>query len=1029
MLPALLRYYRDCIAAQIEGGRALNVLAQKDCHALGLTVRQQRELGEQGQLVLASDAAQRLAQRTAVGGRDGTTELGALFVVGQLEVEGKSDRRICAPLLTAAVECEVDLGSATMKITASDQELSINYGLIAELLHDESGDLPSRLQSLSAIVPDFPIEDEEFQTFWDAFRLVAAGCELSDELPARQRQASPSSSPAATSLTKQGRLRFRNFYTPQIASDRQLRLLPATAIIHSRSAAPALSVLGDLEDAIDLDHEQLASTGAAAVFKPIAWDDAAPSAPDAPGVAAAKARDELPLPLSAPQQAAVESARDAPLTVVTGPPGTGKSYTITAMVLDALQSGRSVLITSHMDQALQVVADRVEALVGEVGVARSGGRAAQRALAKKLKRLTGPRGPQAPAEEELATRRRLLQEAHRELDVYSKRFEDVVAKERRWSELHGEGKRLEPVCPLPIHAWTPAELNSNRRLAGKAEANLQSVHWLWCWWGGWQLKRLRKRIAAPGHWELNWDELSELLHVQSVRVERAELERQLKTTFPANAMWRRLLELSRQRDQLALDVVSLRRAQCLAEMSGSARDRSQLRQFATLLRRRRHDLKEQIQVNLDAEVLLRAFPIWCCTNRSLNEILPCEPGLFDLVIIDEASQCDPATAAAALVRGKRAVVVGDPAQLTHVSFLSRAREQAAVVKHELAAAAHQRFRYRRSIYGIAADSVDQPHFFLLNEHFRSDPRIIAFSNREFYDDGLRVMTARPQPNAPDQDTPARSPLAVWQVAGKRRANSSVNEAEAAFVLQRIGHWIDHGAQGEPLSLGVISPFRDHADFILDRLVEQLTPQQLARHHLVVGTAHSLQGDEKDVVILSASVDPDAHSASLHFLQSPNLLNVALTRARQRLEVVTSVEAEQLPWGLWRRFLEDVASQCEASGSKTLPAARSNFQRAVFQRTQEQGWHCEPEFEAAGELVDFAVEASSEQTQPLAVCLDDAELRQSPQETLEMHWRLARAGWLLFRLPHRSWAADWHHCLLEMQSTTDFQSVERATPTR
>ena len=77
------------------------------------------------------------------------------------------------------------------------------------------------------------------------------------------------------------------------------------------------------------------------------------------------------------QEAIVRSARTAPLTVVTGPPGTGKSYTITAIVLDALLSGHTVLVASQMDKAVEVVADMVERLAGSFAIARSGGRTAQ----------------------------------------------------------------------------------------------------------------------------------------------------------------------------------------------------------------------------------------------------------------------------------------------------------------------------------------------------------------------------------------------------------------------------------------------------------------------------------------------------------------------------------------------------------------------------------------------------------------------------------------------------------------------------
>ena len=122
---------------------------------------------------------------------------------------------------------------------------------------------------------------------------------------------------------------------------------------------------------------------------------------------------------------------------------------------------------------------------------------------------------------------------------------------------------------------------------------------------------------------------------------------------------------------------------------------------------------------------------------------PPQPGLFDVVVIDEASQCDPALACVALMRAQRAVVVGDPHQLRHVCFLSHAREQAAFTQYELPAELRERFRYRRSLFDIAADAVDQQNLFFLREHFRSHPQIIGFSNHHFYDDALHLMTSRP----------------------------------------------------------------------------------------------------------------------------------------------------------------------------------------------------------------------------------------------------------------------------------------------
>ena len=87
-----------------------------------------------------------------------------------------------------------------------------------------------------------------------------------------------------------------------------------------------------------------------------------------------------------PLRRAIESDRLHSL-ILWGPPGTGKSYTITAIVLDALLRGQTVLVASQMDKAVEVVARQVEKIAGPYALARSGGRSAQRELADKIQDL------------------------------------------------------------------------------------------------------------------------------------------------------------------------------------------------------------------------------------------------------------------------------------------------------------------------------------------------------------------------------------------------------------------------------------------------------------------------------------------------------------------------------------------------------------------------------------------------------------------------------------------------------------------
>ena len=139
--------------------------------------------------------------------------------------------------------------------------------------------------------------------------------------------------------------------------------------------------------------------------------------------------------------------------------------------------------------------------------------------------------------------------------------------------------------------------------------------------------------------------------------------------------------------------------------------------------------------------------------------------------------------------------------------------------------------------------------------------------------------------------------------GRREERSSVNRQEVAAVLEivqsitrcRLGRRSTFDRDRQPVS----RPCRR-----CPRPADQdsCRPAYFERHAIVVGTAHALQGDEKDIVILSTSIDADSHPASLRFLENPNLFNVAITRARRQTDCRDIGVDGRLAGGLLREFL-------------------------------------------------------------------------------------------------------------------------------
>ncbi len=117
------------------------------------------------------------------------------------------------------------------------------------------------------------------------------------------------------------------------------------------------------------------------------------------------------------------------------------------------------------------------------------------------------------------------------------------------------------------------------------------------------------------------------------------------------------------------------------------------------------------------------------------------------------------------------------------------------------------------------------------------------------------------------------------VDGKQ--DEATSPAEVDAVLALLAKEVERTEPGgRSLTIGVASPFRAQAEAITEQIRERWTAEEIERVRLRVGTVHSFQGDERDVMVLSLAVGSDGEG--LRFLEDPNLFNVLVTRARRRV---------------------------------------------------------------------------------------------------------------------------------------------------
>jgi very-short-patch-repair endonuclease len=367
----------------------------------------------------------------------------------------------------------------------------------------------------------------------------------------------------------------------------------------------------------------------------------------------------------------------------------------------------------------------------------------------------------------------------------------------------------------------------------------------------------------------------------------------------------------------------------------------------------------------------KALPCWAVTSLSVRGRIPLKAGEFDLVVIDEASQCDIASALPLLFRAKRAVIIGDPQQLRHISRLSNQRDQALMVKHSLLDTMGPSWSYRANgFYDLAASRITSDSVVVLRDHHRSHAAIINFSNEFFYGGRLRVATNYSRLKRPS------GPAVRWvDVKGRvvrPLTGSAFNQEEAAAVVDELRRLVVE--QRFPGEIGVVTPFRAQANRI-DELVRQddALSAVLAARNFIAETAHRFQGDERDVILFSPVVSSGMPDTATGFLDSQgNIFNVGITRARGALIFVgdaTACAASSVGYlSAFAKYVADLSTRPESDANTqseppdtgtvypivSRPERVSDWEKKLYAALVEAGFRPHVQYEVDRYALDFAL---------------------------------------------------------------------------
>eukprot|EP00980_Cylindrotheca_fusiformis_P027759 scaffold22558_cov116-Cylindrotheca_fusiformis.AAC.8 len=286
------------------------------------------------------------------------------------------------------------------------------------------------------------------------------------------------------------------------------------------------------------------------------------------------------------------------------------------------------------------------------------------------------------------------------------------------------------------------------------------------------------------------------------------------------------------------------------------------------------------QEYLDAfDKCCRFIPCWIMTTGQISDYLPAEC-LFDLVIIDEASQSD-VTVLPGMLRGKQWLIVGDGKQVSPTeAFVSE--EEIDNLRAALPQSPFERsLMPGQSFFDLCAQAFPRGRV-VLSEHFRCAPDIIDFSNKQFYDDRLVPL------RLPRQSERLSPSLLDVRVNGRK--SGKTNAVEADKIVEMIQEHMNlPGSDVRPRSIGVISLIGDEQSrLIRGRLLDAVGPEKIARHDVLIGDPPTFQGAERDIVFLSMVCSRGSvptQSQLMHFQRA----NVAMSRARDRCVLVRSID--------------------------------------------------------------------------------------------------------------------------------------------
>ena len=1013
----LSQYLHDCVREEVKSSTFRNLKGDKDNKWIFL--KGEEQLFSTGAEFIPLEGSNpkltELMIQSDLGQKDKYLIYGYLFLVGKSS-KSKRQNEFLTPLLY--MPCKLERNGVNINCFPLDEVLSLNTGALAALMrkNDDEDEVDLLLEGILDVVPDLPITQEKLDIFLTTLKSLVPEIEIATNVDDYKEDDNVSKS--------------KDFYKEKIDGENvediieeeeteqakqkvkleKIAVTPQSAIILTKRPSVTAGVLHELtqiaekpsgiyrETALSIINEEYSQSKEKSVpmkdmnkitdFYPI-----------------------TPLSLSDSQLQVVKNIDNSKFVAVQGPPGTGKSQTIVNLVAHLVANGKTVLVASRMDKAVDVVAERLNDLGASHMALRAGRLNYQRQLSEELNNLLAQNNSDLDddIEDILLVDTKDMKDHLDMLKNIENKSETIIKLEKNWHDKLEEVEEQEKILGKKEYIKKTLKKGEIDMVAGiikVLEHNMEKAGFISKIANFTSLGQLKK-ILNLKDFDVNYETIGKLkqeLEFANMEWSLRKIEADIQKTGNLHMLAEQIRTMKRKQKSLATNILKNKRREALKELLRDENKRRRLKVHAKSLVANRKRLQTNILEEEDFRPLLEAFPCWCVTTYAVSDSLPLKPGMFDVAIIDEASQCDIASCFPILFRAKRAVIVGDDKQLPHLSFLEKAKEQSFLSQYGIPDKYQLMWRFRTNSMFDLADYYSM-NSVMLDEHFRSLPPIINFSNHEFYNDRIRVMR---------KDKPDENVLELVEVMdGKVDFDATRNLPEIEALVKRLHEIIiedERKNPDNPVTVGIISPFRAQVEQLKVSVSKVLSDYMIKKHQIEIGTAHTFQGDERDIMMISWAVADNSYTQSLMFMQKANLFNVAITRGRNKVINFVSRNPRELPDGHFRNYVSYMQNyqdkkQAVLSGEIDENIYKNSLEREVADKIRELDHRVVAGAEIAGLSADLLVDDK------FVIEIDGVDDKtKSHISNMKKQAIIERSGFKVKRITFREWQYSPKACL-------------------